>query len=278
MSDQALAVIPKSTITIGGKSLEQVADTDLVEQTFREFADRLVLRAEAIEIIGSERVQVVAAGVLTDLSKFIKERNDAADSEVKPFKTAMQRIKDATEKLLADAVKEKARIGNLLGQFATRQRLAAEEAQRKQAAEVKRIQAEAAELERKKQELAAEQARLNAAPAAPATTAAAVAVEEQQQALDLQQAELNRQAAEASKTVEVPKVEGLATTTKWTFKLVGENEAEWKGSMVKALLVHPDWFDIKPKVRVIEAALKEAAGKLEVPGMTFFEETKARPT
>jgi hypothetical protein len=295
MSEQALIVTPKAQITIGGKSIQDLVGEDLVEQMFKDMADKLVLRAESIEIIGNDRMQAVAAAVQSDISKFIKERNNETDAELRPFKDAVKKINNALEILLAPLIEQKTRIGTLTSRFEEHKRKLVEEERRKQAAETARIERERQAIEQEKirlqeQKDAAAIAAMQPAPpshqtlgevCAPAAPAAPVpdakAIQQREQELNLKQAELNRQSAEASKVIEAPKVEGMAVTTKWTFRLIGNTEGELRASMEKAFKAHPEWFDLKCRTRVIEAAVKAADGKLECDGLLFFQDTKTRP-
>lgn len=292
MSDTALIVAPKAQITIGGRSLQEIPDADLVEKMFQEAADRLVLRAESVEIIGNDKMQAVAAAVLSDISKFIKERNDANDIEVKPFKDAVKKINNSLAILLAGVVEQKARIVGLTSKFAQRQQQIAEEERRKQRLESERIQREKAALEQEQLRLQEQKDAAAIAAMQPQSSFAVVysstavtqpapdpkAIAQKEQEIALKQAELNRQSAEASKVIEVPKVEGMAATTKWTFTIIGENDTEIRASMEKAFKAHPEWFDLKARTRVIENALKAADGKLECEGLTIFKDTKTRAT
>ena len=352
MSETAIAISPKVEITVGGRSLEQIPDEALIERTFQDSADRIILRVDAIEIIGNQRTYEIAAVVLSDATKFIKDRERAEDDECQPYKSAIKRIQMATGKLLTPIQEAKMRLNGLLNQFAADERAKVENDKRKQAEEVARIKAEAQRLEderiwleqerqRKEQEEFARQERERKESAAKAEllrlaaeaeqlrlkrereeaerrgTAAqmiaarkaeadakawadaqeAVRVElqkeaddkaaaekakadadalQQQQELSLRQAELNRAAADATKVIEAPKVEGMAVITKWTFKIIGETPAEQKASMIKALSIHPEWFELKCNTRLIEKAAKEFNGRLTCIGVEFFQETKTR--
>jgi hypothetical protein len=354
MSETALVISPKVEITVGGRSLQEIPDEALIERTFQDSADRIILRADAIEIIGNQRVYEMAAGVLSDATKFIKERERAEKQECEPYKSAIERIRMATDRLLTPITAAKMRLQPLIDRFAQEERRKVEDEKRRQEAEVARIKAEAQKLEderiwleqqrqrkereelerqeRERKELAAkaererlaaetEQARLKAereeaerrgtaaqmeaARKAEADSKAKAEAEElartkaqkeaeekaaaekakadaallqQQQELSLRQAELNRSAADATKIITAPKVEGMAVITKWTFRIIGETPAEQKASMIKALAVHPEWFEIKPSARIIEKAAKDVNGRLECEGIQFYQETKARST
>ena len=272
MSDQALIKAATVAITVDGKSLETIPEESLIEQSFRDSADRLVLRADAIELIGHDRAYQLAAGVLGDCTRFIKEREEQVAIECAPYKSAVKRITEANGKLLSAVLNAKARLGNLINSFAAKKESDRRAEEARQQAEVLRIQREAAELERKRLELEQQQKAAAETGAAPAP-----AVVEQQQALTLQQATLNTQIAEATKVAAPAKVEGLAVQTKWTFKLLGDTEAEQKANLVKIAQAHPDWVEIKIRVRVVEAYAKTNKGESVCIGLGFFEETKARP-
>ena len=271
MSEQALIKAPAVSITVGGKALDQIPDSALIEQAFQDSADRLVLRADAIELIGNDRIYEVAAGVLGDCTKFIRQREEAVTVECAPYKSAVKRITEANGKLLASILAAKVRLNGLINQFAAKKESDRRAEEARQQAEVTRIQRESAELERKRLELEQQQKA-----AAETGVAPAPAVVEQQQALTLQKATLNTQIAEATKVAAPAKVEGLAVQTKWTFKLLGETEDEQKANLVKIAQAHPDWVEIKIRVRVVEAYAKTNKGESVCIGLGFFEDTKAR--
>lgn len=265
MSEQAVAVV--------GGDLE-VADQGAILQpqasALKEAADALVLRAQVVEVLGSDRVVQKAIALMGEIGKFLKRCEQQMRDDIEPFDTAVNRIKTEAAELVKGATTEKNRLQGLLARYADQKRREADEAARKQREETARLQREARALEEEKRKAA--EALANAA-----TEEARKEQQQKARELALRTAELNQQVAEVSKVVEAPKIEGAATQTKWTFKILGDTPAEQAESMKQAFLVHPEWFKLDARVRVIEAAVKAVEGKIECAGLSFYQETSVRP-
>jgi colicin import membrane protein len=251
MSKQ-LAPLISNLAVLATTDLQTVDEKRLCNPESLAIRDAVVAEAENVEQVIDGESQEIAVATLAKVNGMAKQIEDRRALDKAPFLKIGKWI-DATAAEFKKPLEQQAqRIRKLLSAYQVEVERKAAEERRRQQAELDRIEAEKRRIE---QEAAA------AAAAAKTEAEAKAAAEE----AALRQAQLNVQAAAAVTTPEVTRAEGMRVRHPWKHEVTD----------AKALYAArgEELVELKPRTAAITKIISSSEGKIQLPGVRFWQET-----
>lgn len=212
--------------------------------------DEIVEAAESIEIVNGDAGQEAAARVLKDLSELCKLCEKSRTEIKAPFLEIGKLIDQRAKEFSAPIEKQISRLKRLSADYQLARIRKEEEERRKREEEAQR-----AEQERQKAIL--ESAAANAEGNPEAARVAEQKVQQAEQAI-----------IQTLVVPSTPKPEGISARPVWKAEVLNPAEAYAK---------HPEWFELKPRLSVINAAINSETNPVrECPGVRIYEDVAIR--